>query len=66
METGKNIVKTLVNLKNADETERLETKKAVLEHLQNSAIGENKEPFYEEANRLSKEIDESIEKEKKL
>ncbi|MDD6486785.1 MAG: hypothetical protein GX568_00960 [Candidatus Gastranaerophilales bacterium] len=58
------IIETLVKLRDEDETEWLETRKEIFEYyLQSSPVGK-KDLLFEELNQISKEIEESINKQK--
>lgn len=52
-------------LSNSDETERLKMEQESLEHISSSIDPNKKKLIYEEEKRLAKEIEESVEKEKK-
>ncbi|MCH5282514.1 MAG: hypothetical protein J1E59_02555 [Treponema sp.] len=61
----KDFVKALVKLYNEDETSWLNQSKEILEYFFKTSNQDVKEMIREEFNRLSKEIDENTEKEKK-
>ena len=60
-----NIVEQLVKLRNEDETAWLETLKKILEYYFSTSPQGVKDTLYEEFNRLSKQIAESNERQKK-